>query len=93
MQHIVACEREEGQVDEVGVNGHRQQQHGQLQQRVQTQEHGTGHHGDHTAQHKHLRRQREVSFSRKCNKNMLVVTYIVVICCLYLGVSADGEWT
>lgn len=57
MRHVVACEREEGQVDEVGVDSHRQQQHRQLQQRVQTQEDGAGHHGDHTAQYKDLMRQ------------------------------------
>lgn len=59
MQHVVACECEEGQVDEVGVDSHGQQQHRQLQQRVQTQEDGTGHHGNHTTQYKDLRGQSE----------------------------------
>lgn len=55
MQHICTSEREEGQVNEVGIDRHRQQQHRQLQQRVQTQEDCAGHHGDHTAQNKDLR--------------------------------------
>lgn len=54
MQRVVACEAEEGQVDEVGVDGHSQQQHRQLQQGVQAQEDGAGHHGDDTAQHEDL---------------------------------------
>lgn len=56
MQHVGTGEREEGQVNEVGIDRHRQQQHRQLQQRVQTQEDCTGHHGDHTAQNEDLRR-------------------------------------
>lgn len=58
VQDIVACECEEGQVDEVGVDDHGQQQHRQLQQGVEPQEDGTGHHGDHTAQYEDLRTQR-----------------------------------
>lgn len=55
VQHIMPCERQEGQVDEVGVDSHSQQQHCQLQQRVQTQEDSTSHHSDHAAQYKDLR--------------------------------------
>lgn len=54
MQWVVSCEGEEGQVDEVGVDGHSQQQHRQLQQGVQAQEDGAGHHGNDTTQHKDL---------------------------------------
>jgi len=50
----VLAERVEGQVDEVAVGGHSQQQHRQLQLGVEAQEHGAGHHGDHPAQHKEL---------------------------------------
>lgn len=56
MQHIGMGESEEGQVNEVGIDRQRQQQHRQLQQRVQTQEDCAGHHGDHTTQNKDLRR-------------------------------------
>lgn len=56
MQHIGTGEGEEGQVNEVGVERHGQQQHRQLQQGVQTQENRAGHHGDHPAQNKDLRR-------------------------------------
>lgn len=50
----VLAERVEGQVDEVAVGGHGQQQHGQLQLGVEAQEHRAGHHGDDPAQHKEL---------------------------------------
>ena len=58
MQHIVACERDKGEVDDVGVHSHHQQQHRQLQQRVQSQKDGTCHHGNHPAQYKELKGQR-----------------------------------
>lgn len=53
----MVCEWEKSQVDEVGVYSHRQQQDRQLEQRVQTQEHGTGHHGNNAAQDKDLKKE------------------------------------
>lgn len=59
VRHIMPCQCEEGQMDEVGVDSHRQQQHCQLQQRVQTQEDCACYHSNHTAQNKDLRGQGE----------------------------------
>lgn len=52
-------------MDEVGIDGHSQQQHGQLQQGVETKKHGARHHGDHAAQHKHLKKTRKRYFNSK----------------------------
>lgn len=101
----MASQCEEGQVDEVGVYSHCQEQHRQLQQRVQTQKHGTGNHGDHTAQHKDLKKQwqKKVLQTFKLKKLFLVMkrqrwtnkknSKTPQITCPYFGVCAEGEWT
>lgn len=92
----MACECEEGQVDEVGVDSHSQQQHRQLQQRVQTQEDSTSHHCDHTAQYKNLRgREGKEALTRMWVHSITShpVGWIQDCCYAHLGVSADGEWT